>query len=468
VKERYERAGRIYPDPNDLNQYKWMSRAGYSSDQMTAEQSFAKHWAELERDLGLTPVPPEPVPTPPGGVMPPMDGFGRTHGTCLGGDKGPLHMLFVSYFPSLKLFRDHRQEWEDQTDRLVGRCLGIRCMFFLVGDPWDGVSNPSKNTRDLTVQFWSDYDSVFVAHGNRLKEKGLRIMLTSGAIAEMPDPENTYRRVAKLCKAIDQQTVTFFEILNEPWMTNPHGGEDWPRWRKYLSIVQSEFPWGIQCTAAPSTQEDPEGLIESAASPSTVATIHGTRHTAADAIRRAFNVKHEGYKSINKPIVAGEEAGPNLSGGAGAVFQPMNNPDDLFALYTMKILTGQGTVYLNGPGLWEQGPIDATWGVKELAAMWQDMGIPNDVGNWTTSNLHQGPIGGGGYARIDGVSNDALGLCFKVASGGSDGFIIARWSGKVTVYRASGIVKEQTVTAGQAIHMESGPGIPCVIRLIRS
>ncbi len=469
VKKRYESVGRLYPDPHDLDQYKWSSRAGYSSHEMPPELAFAKHWAELDRDLGITPVPPNPTPVPPGGVMPPLDGYGRIHGTCLGGDSGPRHMLFVTYMPSLKLFRDHRDEWERQTDAMVGRCLGFRCMFFLVGNPWDGVSSPAKNTRDLTVRLdWSDYDSVFIAHGVRCREKGLRIALTSGAIAEMTDPDGTYRRIAKLCKAIDEQTVTAFAVLNEPWMTNP-GGEDWPRWRKYLSIFQSEFPWGIQGTAAPATQEDPAGLKESAASPSTITTVQGTRWTPDDAIRRAFNLKHEGYAAVGKPFVDEEMAGPNLSGGAGAVYQPINNADELLALYTMKILTGQMAVYLNGPGLWEQGAIDATYGLKELAVAWQQMEIPNDVGNWPTGNLHHAPMSAEGVGRFDGVFDSTRGIAFQIASGGSNWKLwSARWAGRARVYRSGGLISDRQVAVGETILSESGSPKPCIVSLVRN
>jgi hypothetical protein len=321
---------------------------------------------------------------------------------------------------------------------------------------------------------WSDYDENFVAHGRRLQEKGLRILLTSFAIDDMPHPDQTYDRIGRLCRAINEQTVTAFIVLNEPWMVNtndPGGRENWPRWRRYLGIFQQHFPWGIQGTAAPATQEDPAGLIASAMAPSTVATLQGTRVSADDSIRRAFNVKHEGYRTFQKPIMDEEMTGPNLSGGAGAVYQPMNDPDDLFGLYTMKILTGQMAVYLNGPGLWEQGPIDATWGLKELGPLWQAIGIPDDVGNWPTTNLHNGPLRGAGMARLDGVHDEERGICFKIASGErqSAWTVTAQWSGQLRVYRSRGLLTDEPIQAGQTFTFtDGGNATPALVALFRS
>ena len=48
VQDRYARAGRAFPDPNDPDAFRWFSRCGYDSGLMPPEAAAAKHLRGLE------------------------------------------------------------------------------------------------------------------------------------------------------------------------------------------------------------------------------------------------------------------------------------------------------------------------------------------------------------------------------------------------------------------------------------
>lgn len=423
------RAKQIYADhgqPWDEEARVHFWRAAYDCDSMPILAAFEKRYQEIAAALPQPPQPPDPPQPPASALVPPLEGYGRPHWPCLGGDKGPRHMLFYTYLCAVRDYIRDRPRFEANLAAMRGNAIGARIAFFLVGVPWDGVSRPDLNTRDLTVDVRQPgFDSDFKGCLQRFWDNGLRVHLTSGAIDQMPDPEGTYRRIARLCLEVNQQVCTGFAVLNEPWMTNtqdPQGAENWPRWRRYLDIFKAEHPWGLLGTAAPGSQEVAAGLIESARHPAVLALLQGTRTPPVDAIRRAFNVSYRDRPQVGKPIWAEEEAGPDVPYLPPAVYQPMQKWNDLLALYLMKLITGQGVDYLNGPGLWQDALLDATYGPREIMTKVRQIGIPEDIGTWTLADLRYAPITGEGGPdfRCDGAYNEQKGEAVYIAYGGTN------------------------------------------------
>ena len=53
VKQAFQDAGRVFPDPNDEDAFRLFVRFGYSSHAMPAQQAADKHVAELRSQLGV-------------------------------------------------------------------------------------------------------------------------------------------------------------------------------------------------------------------------------------------------------------------------------------------------------------------------------------------------------------------------------------------------------------------------------
>lgn len=416
---------------------------------------------EVERRIHLIAFPPPaPAPIPPGQSVRPLTGYLRLLGKSFADDTGPRRVQFCSYFAFFRIFRDDPDEAKRQLDRIKGHWQGLRVCWNLGGNPWDGHHlNVSPD--------WPDYDRVIVDGLTACWDRGLRVAITNADLYHRPEADwpGLYRRVAGLCASVNDQVVALSSVINESWMTSPFG-EDWPRYAEYARQWQSVYPWGQHGTSCPSTNEDPEGLIACSLGPATVTLLQGTRWTGPDAIRRAFNVRFEAPSGF-KPIVEEEPTGFD-SDGDHAVYQPTTDKDTLLGIYTMKVLTGQLLILLNGPALYNRKPLDSTWGFTEIPAIWQQMELPDDTGQWTLKPLHHNdsPCTGSGLARLDGVTNGSQ--YFAVASGGRDWTLgPSRWDALATVYDHTGPILERQVHAGETITQLPGQPTPKVVRLLR-
>ena len=169
---------------------------------------------------------------------------------------------------------------------------------------------------------------------------------------------------------------------NEIRGTHPQGEDGAAQCEWLQDIWAKDYPWGLRSMSDPGDQAK-DGMKKLSGGNSTVALIHDVRWETKDALRRCFNTIYENYPG--KPVVQDEPTGPNGNPPPGTpyanlVYQPIEDPNELFAIYTMQIATGQASTYFNDPALASRQPIDSTWGVAELPSLWKQMGIPQDIG----------------------------------------------------------------------------------------
>jgi hypothetical protein len=172
--------------------------------------------------------------------------------------------------------------------------------------------------------------------------------------------------------------------------------------------------------------------------------------------------------------VQDEPTGPNGSPPHSEytrlVYQPVDNPDALFAIYTLHVLTGQASTYFNDPALVSREPLHSTWGFQELPRLWRELAIPEDLG--------QGHVAHGGRSdammqvkdshasRADGATRGAYSL--GVISGAEDGHawaVRANLDGVYSTWYADGIAWEGRLSRGQVIPTQKG-FTPTVVRCL--
>jgi hypothetical protein len=199
----------------------------------------------------------------------------------------------------------------------------------------------------------------------------------------------------------------------------------------------------------------------------TLALIHQNGHTADDLIRRTFNDMFENYPGV--PIDSDEPRGPNGDTGHD-VTSSVEDPDDIFALYTMQILIGEISTYFNGPGAATRAPLDATWGFKELPLLWRDLGIPEDIGQGELMAGHRAgsmlQVKNSHAARADSARIGGYGL--GVMSGSHDGqpwAVRAGYDAVFSVWYSAGLFWEGRLSEGQTIPTRDGFH-PAVVRAL--
>lgn len=469
VRSRYAQKGIPYPNEDSD---RWFARVGHTSSYTPFEDACAQHLAELEQELGIEhPAPPQPPPQPPAaGPTKPLEGYIRAAGSVWHDDSGPRAIRLCSYFPAVRVYRDNRSLFLRNLDAMVGYWHGARIFWNLTGAPWDQYG------LEVDVR-WPNYDALLTGCLREFAARGLRVAITNGDLFRLPTPEATYRRIGQLCASVNEQTVGWCSVINEPGMCAPQGDgpEAWPYYDKLLNALKAVYPWnhhGTGCQGGdPEAIENsgaPSGVRLGSKPPATMACVQGTRFPVRNALERAFDMGYSVRPAVGVPVLEEEPAGNNgLLTGPGSVYQPMNDRDALFAYYTLKLITGQALISLNSCGLAEQNPLESVWGFKEIPTLWALMGIPEDVGTFRVGNLHQHPITASGVYRCDGSWSDDKGLAFAVASGGSNWRVTSRWTAQARVYRSDGLHLDVTVNAGGVIFGEGGDPVPTVITLVR-
>jgi hypothetical protein len=199
----------------------------------------------------------------------------------------------------------------------------------------------------------------------------------------------------------------------------------------------------------------------------TLALIHQNGNSVDDLIRRTFNDMYENYPGV--PIDSDEPRGPNGPQG-GDVTAAVEDPNELFALYTTQILIGEIATYFNSPGCAERRPLDDTWGFKELPQLWRDLEVPEDISQGSLGAGHTGngmmQVNDSHAARADGVTRGDYNL--GVISGKHDGqtwAVRANRTGQWSTWYADGKAWEGHLSVGQVIHTPRG-FTPAVVRCI--
>lgn len=418
----------------------------------TQGESHDSAQAHVFRDIDAIWIPHPPVP-PGGGTwspVAPLNGYLRVGpNTSFADDSGPRSVRFCSDFPALRVFRDERDRQLRRLDSMIGRWQGVR-VFWHLADPW------APDHLDVSP-FWGNFDELFTTFLRECWSRQLRVSLTAGDLQYLPagtDLAALYRRLAGLCKSVNEQVVAVTGMVNEA-RVNSHEKDDWPHWARMSTEFQSVHPWGLHGLSDPDGDpEEPASLKAASQSPATLCLKHGTRETWEDAIRRCYNVRYEGH--IGKPI--DEDEPTNMHGPAPGrikVYLPLATKAEAFGLHTMSVLTGHLFTFFGDAALTNRQALDTDYGFTQFPQRWADMHIPEDIGTYRLVPGHKAdaPItpesfqdpGGSGPDRCDNMVAPDGSRGYAVAYGGSGEWRLrARQQCRGTVWQAESQTDFQT------------------------
>lgn len=416
--------------------------------------------------------PETPVVVPPVGAVRPLVGPVRLRGTSFADANGPRVVHGCSDFAALVKHHEDRDTSLRTLDTIAAHQQYVRVLWRLNGWMWSGEPGRWPNAR-LTVDPKRDvwYDDVLRDYLTECHNRGLRVNLSSGdmnnwSVAQM---EDGFRRTAQIAASVSPEVVWLAACTNE--MRGTWNGGESPeniaRAESLMRIWAQHYPNSLRAISDPGSQ-DKAGMRRLSGGNTQVALIHDVRWQTPDALRRAFNTMYENYPG--KPVVQDEPTGPNGSPPQSEfsrhVYQPIEDHDDLLAIFTMHAITGQASTYFNDPALVSRNPLDSTWGFKELPAAWRAMEIPEDIGQGTLTPGHkyEAPlqVNGSGADRADSM---VLGdYSIGIISGGTNWRVKSGRDGQATAYTAAGVVWSGRVSRGQLLPI-TGP-TPTVVRIV--
>lgn len=408
---------------------------------------------------------PWPAPPRPIGPVRLLQGHVRPLGRSFQDDSGPRIVHGCSDFAALVKYWENRDKYLRELDITAEHQQYTRCGWRLNGWKWAESGLTIDPMRDSW--FEDALCGVLEAH----QQRGLKVNLSSFDMNNWSDSDMDYwfRLVAEICRDFGPDLVWLSGCTNEMEGTWQPGEcpENIEHGQALMGAWASIYPYGCQAVSDPKDRNK-QGMQALARN---VALIHDQRWAIADAIRHAFNTMYENYPGV--PVVQDEPTGPNGSPPHNdftrLVYQPIEDPDELFALYTMHVLTGQASTYFNDPALVSREPLDSTWGFKELPQLWHDLAIPQDIGQGRPGAGHAGgmmQVNGSHAGRADGqsIGNYHLG----VISGEWDGSpwavranLDAQWS----VWYADGKSWEGHLSPGEVIPVQKG-FTPAVVRAL--
>ena len=406
---------------------------------------------------------------PTGGPMRPLEGDVRPAGRSFTDATGARLVHGCSDFAALVKYHEDPDGYLRQLDVTAGYQQYTRILWRLNGWKWADSGLTVDPIRD--PWFESALCAVLEAH----QARGLKVNLSSGDMNHWTDSqaEEWFRRVAQI--AADFGDVVWLSgCTNEMEGTWAPGEceDNIERGHALMQMWRGIYPGG--CWAVSDPKDRDQAGMEALAG--NVALIHDTRWEIADAIRHAFNSRYENDPGV--PIVQDEPTGPNgsppHSDFTRLVYQPIEDPDELAALYTMHVLTGQASTYFNDPALVSRQPLDSTWGFKELPALWRALAIPEAIGQGALGAGHTGAgmmqVTGSHAARADGASHGGYHL--GVISGAWDGQpwavranVAGTWSTWYADGATAGPAWEGRLSEGQVIPTPRG-FTPAIVRCL--
>lgn len=427
----------------------------------------------------LEPRDPGETPPPPVGIVRQIKGQVRRIGRSFGDAMGPRIIHGCSDFAALPKLHQDRDKMLRQLDVVAAFQQYTRILWRLNGWMWSGEGSKWPNA-NLTVDPLRDgwFDETLREYLTACWNRGVRVNLSSGDMnnASMPQLEEMFRRVAQIAASVSPDVVWLSAGTNElrgTWRDamEDHNGsmrekrEYIDRLSRLMGIWQQHYPGGMRALSDPFSQ-DGEGMRRLSIPPATVALIHDVRWEAKDAIRRTFNTMYENYPGA--PVAQDEPTGPNGSPPHGPftrhVYQPIENRDDLLAIYTMQVITGQASTYFNDPALVSREPLESTWGFKELPAAWRAMEIPEHIGQGTLKPGHHNDaplrVTGSGAERADSMVLPEYAI--GVISGGRNWSVRAGVSANAAIFNSTGQIWSGRVAPGEVLPV-SGPA-PVVVR----
>lgn len=402
-----------------------------------------------------------------GGPVRPLVGHVQRIGNSFGDASGPRVLHGCSDFGALAKHHQDRDRSLRQLDVVAQYHQYIRVCWRLNGSPWERNNTVVDPIRDP----W--FDEVCRDYFMACHERGIRLNLTSGDMYNWTNKqaEDSFRRVAQIAASVSTDLVWLSAVTNEMRGTMPGGesDENIAKMAHLLRVWQSVYPWSMLAGSDPHTQ-DKAGMTRLAPPPATVALIHDVRWSVPDALRRAFNSQYENFPDL--PIAQDEPTGENgnVPHPLGQlVYQPVNDEDDILAIYTTHVITGQASTYFSDPSLISREPLETTWGFTNLATFWRQMEIPEDIGQ---GRLYHGGRAESAMDVIDSKADRADGCVapdgrfFGVISGEHGGWRVkSRWDAQFTAWTAKGVQRDERVRAGQVLPV---PGAtPTVVRFVR-
>ena len=388
VRAEYNAVGRIFPDPNDSDAFRWFTRYGFSAREMPESEAASKHIRELHEALN----PSIPGPTPD--VKRPLVGALRIENKLFRDDTGYRRVLFCSWFPALRILRDNPTEFRRQLDRIVDAGYqGVR-VFLAVGG-WMGYWD-NREVAPITytkwyftgnhlrtdqygdvIQAWSNYDDLLRELCREFQSRGLRLHVTCGDLQIIcPDGAKEiglHKRFANILAEFPNLT-SLYEVTNE-YPLNRYGGNSdssIQQMGRVIDAVRAILP-NTLCAQGAGLSEEPPTLFDSSRH-GQVCTQHTSRDPFSTCLKRTLGLVYwEGdYRFFSKPFWQGEPAGP----GADS-YQRQDNPANLVALYSMHALTGQASNWFQGAAVRSFVPLESEWGFELMPTILNI--IPEDV-----------------------------------------------------------------------------------------
>lgn len=402
----YRKVKRHWPDEADPLSFVWPQRTAFDiAKGMTKEASLAKHVADLHRDLN------PPAPVEPGQpTSRPLVGPLRIENKLFRDDTGYRRVFFCSWFPALRILRDNPAEFERQMNVIAAAGYqGIR-VFLAVGgwdDYWNGRevcpvaftkwkwtgNHLRTDSYGARIEAWPDYDELLRRLLRACRSRKLRLHVSTGDMQIICPDGNAevelHRRFARLCAEEGALEVAAVAGDTNEFPINHAGGssqQSIDQLGRVLRVWSDTLPGVLTMQGAIPADEEPESLAK-ASTYGPVCAVHVTRDPFSTCIKHTHALVYwEGnYRGFPKPFWEGEPAGPGSDS-----YQRLDDPASLVALYAMHALTGQASNYFNGPAVRSREPLEATWGFKELPALFANL-LPEDVATWHHgSNQHGG------------------------------------------------------------------------------
>ena len=395
-------------------------------------------------------------PVIPGNVKK-LQGEVRTINRSFGDNSGPRYIHICTDFGGFVKYHEDRDACLRTLDIVAQHQQGIRAAYRLNGGYWTDSGLTIDPIRD---GWWEETVDGYVRACN---DRGLKIDLMCADMYNWSDQqaEDNIRRLGQICAGISHDVVLVHE-WNEMRGTWPGGEEDTAKLQRLAEVWESVYPWALNGGSDPGDQAR-DGMKALSPGPCNIGLVHNTRWYATDGIRRAFNIIYENYP--DEPVMEGEPTGPEDPAPDGGfnrlVYQPIEDYNDLAAIYSMHIFTGQISTYFSDPSLASRRPLDETWGFKELPKLWQEeMEVPEDIGQGTP--LH----GGRAEAPVNVIDSNAdradtmtcpNGWVYGAISGQNGNWKVkSKRDGQLTCWQGNTRVHDGHISNGETIPI-SGP-----------